>query len=139
MISLKKKTGIILIAAAIVLLCAGGFFFLQSPLKLNADEINQIQFASYPAPPMKKILTEKEDIQKFVSAFNELHLTPRLAISNAAGTSVFINVSGKQTLHISMMGSTVDVNAMSYRCSVDASAKFRELYQTYALPEERYP
>ena len=135
---MKKKTIIILIAAFLVLLCAGGFFFLLPSPKLNADDINQIQFASYPAPPMKKILTEKEDIQKFVSAFNELHLTPRLAIAHATGTSVFIKVSGKQTLNISMMGSTVDINAMSYRCSVDASAKFRELYQTYALPEEKY-
>ena len=101
---MKNKKIIILVAAVFVLLCAGGYFFMQPSPKLNAEDINRIQFASYPAPPMKKILTEKEDIQKFVSAFNELHLTPRLAIANATGTSVFINISGKQTLRISMMG-----------------------------------
>lgn len=125
----KKKVIIFMIAAILVLFCIGGFLLIQPP-KLNADSIRQIEFISLPSPPKKKIITQKEDIQKIVSVFNELNLTPRIPISNPAGTSVWINTSGEQqTYQITMTASIVQINALSYRCNEDAAEKMRILYR----------
>jgi len=135
----KKRIIIVVIAAILVLFCIGGFFLVQPP-KLSADHISRIELISLPSPPKKKVITQKEDIQKFVSVFNELNLTPRIPISNPAGTSVWINTYGEQqTYQITMTSSIVQINGLSYRCNEDAAQKMRELYRTFSYPEESYP
>lgn len=133
----KWIKAIIIIGAFILL---GIIFFTQvKPQKLDADYINQIEFVSLPSPPKKKIITKKADIKEIVSSINSLTLSPRISISHPAGTSVWINTSGQQTLNISMSGRVVQIDRFYFNCNEDASAKMRKLYQTLTYPEEKYP
>ena len=114
-------------------------FVTVKPPKLDADKINRIEFATLPSPPREKIITKKSDIQKIASIMNGLNLTPRIPISNPAGTSVWINTSGSQTLNISVTGGNiVQINKLSFKCNEDAAKKMQELYKTLDYREKKY-
>lgn len=134
----KKWIKAIIIVGALVLVCIVSFTQIK-PQKLDADYISQIEFVSLPSPPKKKIITKKDDIKKIVSGMNSFNLSLRISLSHPAGTSVWINTSGRQTLSISMSGSIVQIDQLYFNCNEDAAKKMRELYQTLAYPEEKYP
>ena len=134
----KKRKRVIIVAGAIILLCIIPFVTVKPP-KLDADKINRIEFATLPSPPREKIITKKSDIQKIASIMNGLNLTPRIPISNPAGTSVWINTSGSQTLNISVTGGNiVQINKLSFKCNEDAAKKMQELYKTLDYREKKY-
>lgn len=135
----KKKVIVIIIVSILILSGIGGFFLIQPP-KLNAENISRIEFISLPSPPKRKIITQKEDIQKIVASFNNLTLSPNISISKPFGTQVWINTFGNnQTYEITINGSIVQINALSYKCKENVSTEMRELYQSIDCPEENYP
>ena len=134
-----KKKRVLIIAGILILLCVMPFVTVKPP-KLDADRISRIEIATLPSPPREKIITDKTGIKKVVSSINGLKLTPRIPVSNPAGTSVWINTSGKQTLNITVTaGYIVQINKLSFKCNEDAAKKMQELYKTLDCPEEKYP
>ena len=135
--NIKKYRNKVILLIVIALCIVLGCILLQPP-KLSANQINQIKMVSLPSPPKEKVITNNGDINKFVSTFNELHLSPRLSISTPAGTSVWIITSGNQNLRITMTGNIVQIGIRSYWCDMDAAEKMRTLYQSYPYPEKEY-
>ena len=131
----RKKKSITVLSVLVMIGLVFCFFFFQTP-SLDEGKIDTLTIATLPAPPKQKTITQKEDIQKFVTLFNSLQLSPTFGILRPAGTTCWIKTFGETYTHeIIITGNILQFDKRTYYVNRDIFSSIQELYQSFEYPE----
>lgn len=103
---------------------------------LNAEKVTEIILVS---PPYKKRITDRQEIEEFMSLFNERKKKPVFSIINSSGWSKRAIITTETYQYdIIFCGENITVNRQKYVMDESIDSELEQFYQSLNETEEKY-
>ena len=103
---------------------------------LNAEKVTEIILVS---PPYKKRITDRQEIEEFMSLFNERKKKPVFSIINSSGWSKRAIITTETYQYdIIFCGENITVNRQKYVMDESIDSELEQFYRSLNETEEKY-
>ena len=103
---------------------------------LNAEKVTEIILVS---PPYKKRITDRQEIEEFMSLFNERKKKPVFSIINSSGWSKRAIITTETYQYdIIFCGENITVNRQKYVMDESINSELEQFYRFLNETEEKY-
>lgn len=103
---------------------------------LNAEKVTEIILVS---PPYKKRITDRQEIEEFMSLFNERKKKPVFSIINSSGWSKRAIITTETYQYdIIFCGENITVNRQKYVMDESIDSELEQFYRFLNETEEKY-
>ncbi|EJO5349128.1 hypothetical protein NRP93_003285, partial [Clostridium botulinum] len=101
--------------------------FFHEKIKINTNNVKQIEIIRLPSPPKKKVVTNKQDISKIINFINSIKLLKKIN-DPIKGWVYSIKIANKSNYNIDFLGDKININGTWYEID---SSKLNELDSIY--------